>query len=225
MVATLCSTLEPRADAARPAAAGRLARHRHMAIGLARCRRCWRKATRTTGSARRSSCGCRRRRGVAGAVRLDRTDQRNVRCSICACCRGAISASARWPTSCSAFALYGSVYLLPLYLSRIQGYNSEQIGMVLAWTGLPQLVLIPLRAAADEARRRARLLVGARLRAVRRQLLHERPHDRRLCRRPAVRAEYRARGRPGPGAGAAVRHRDRRHRARERRLGLGACST
>ena len=37
-------------------------------------------------------------------------------------------------------ALYGSA----LYLSRIQGYNSEQIGMVLAWTGLPQLALIPL---------------------------------------------------------------------------------
>jgi DHA2 family multidrug resistance protein len=41
-------------------------------------------------------------------------------------------------------ALYGSVYVLPVYLSRIQGYNSEQIGMVLAWTGLPQLALIPL---------------------------------------------------------------------------------
>jgi len=41
-------------------------------------------------------------------------------------------------------ALYGSVFILPLYLSRTQGYNSEQIGMVLAWTGLPQLVLIPL---------------------------------------------------------------------------------
>src|SRR3954462_3486277 len=41
-------------------------------------------------------------------------------------------------------ALYGSVYVLPVYLSRIQGYNAEQIGMVLAWTGLPQLVLIPL---------------------------------------------------------------------------------
>ena len=42
------------------------------------------------------------------------------------------------------FALYGSVYILPSYLARIQGYNSEQIGMVLAWTGLPQLLLIPL---------------------------------------------------------------------------------
>jgi DHA2 family multidrug resistance protein len=41
-------------------------------------------------------------------------------------------------------ALYGSVYVLPVYLSRIQGYNAEQIGMVLAWTGLPQLLLIPL---------------------------------------------------------------------------------
>jgi DHA2 family multidrug resistance protein len=41
-------------------------------------------------------------------------------------------------------ALYGSVYVLPVYLSRIQGYDAEQIGMVLAWTGLPQLLLIPL---------------------------------------------------------------------------------
>jgi DHA2 family multidrug resistance protein len=41
-------------------------------------------------------------------------------------------------------ALYGSVFILPVYLSRMQGYNAEQIGMVLAWTGLPQLVLIPL---------------------------------------------------------------------------------
>jgi len=41
-------------------------------------------------------------------------------------------------------ALYGSVYILPVYLSRMQGYNAEQIGMVLAWTGLPQLVLIPM---------------------------------------------------------------------------------
>jgi DHA2 family multidrug resistance protein len=41
-------------------------------------------------------------------------------------------------------ALYGSVFILPVYLSRIQGYNAEQIGMVLAWTGLPQLVLLPM---------------------------------------------------------------------------------
>src|SRR5215813_872775 len=41
-------------------------------------------------------------------------------------------------------ALYGSVYVLPVYLARVQGYNAEQIGAVLAWTGLPQLLLIPL---------------------------------------------------------------------------------
>ncbi|VIO68368.1 MDR family MFS transporter [Bradyrhizobium ivorense] len=41
-------------------------------------------------------------------------------------------------------ALYGSVFILPQYLARIQGYNAEQIGLVLAWTGLPQLLLIPL---------------------------------------------------------------------------------
>jgi DHA2 family multidrug resistance protein len=42
------------------------------------------------------------------------------------------------------FALFGTVYLLPAYLGEVQRYNAEQIGAVLAWTGLPQLVLIPL---------------------------------------------------------------------------------
>jgi DHA2 family multidrug resistance protein len=41
------------------------------------------------------------------------------------------------------FALFGSVYILPAYLGQAQGYNAEQIGNVLAWTGLPQLLLIP----------------------------------------------------------------------------------
>ena len=42
------------------------------------------------------------------------------------------------------FALYGSVYLLPEYLTATQHFDSEQIGEVMAWVGLPQLVLIPL---------------------------------------------------------------------------------
>jgi DHA2 family multidrug resistance protein len=42
------------------------------------------------------------------------------------------------------FALFGSIYLLPAYLGQVQRYNAEQIGAVLAWTGLPQLILIPL---------------------------------------------------------------------------------
>jgi MFS transporter, DHA2 family, multidrug resistance protein len=42
------------------------------------------------------------------------------------------------------FALFGTVYILPQYLGQAQRYNAEQIGNVLAWTGLPQLILIPL---------------------------------------------------------------------------------
>jgi len=42
------------------------------------------------------------------------------------------------------FALYASAYLLPQYLAVTQGLDSEQAGEVIAWTGLPQLVLIPL---------------------------------------------------------------------------------
>jgi MFS transporter, DHA2 family, multidrug resistance protein len=41
------------------------------------------------------------------------------------------------------FALYGAAYLLPQYLANAQGYDSQQIGSVMAWTGLPQLVIIP----------------------------------------------------------------------------------
>ncbi len=40
--------------------------------------------------------------------------------------------------------LYGSIYILPLYLSQVQGYNAMQIGEVIAWSGIPQLFLIPL---------------------------------------------------------------------------------
>jgi DHA2 family multidrug resistance protein len=42
------------------------------------------------------------------------------------------------------FALYASAFLLPEYLAVAQGFNSEQIGEVIAWTGLPQLLIIPL---------------------------------------------------------------------------------
>lgn len=39
---------------------------------------------------------------------------------------------------------YGSMFVLPAYLARVQGYDARQIGEVLAWSALPQLVLIPL---------------------------------------------------------------------------------
>lgn len=41
------------------------------------------------------------------------------------------------------FGLYGSGYLLSVYLTTSHGYSAEQIGAVLMWTGLPQLVIIP----------------------------------------------------------------------------------
>jgi DHA2 family multidrug resistance protein len=37
----------------------------------------------------------------------------------------------------------GSTYVIPLYCAQIQGYNAEQIGYVVMWSGLPQLVLFP----------------------------------------------------------------------------------
>jgi DHA2 family multidrug resistance protein len=41
------------------------------------------------------------------------------------------------------FALYGSAYLLPQYLAVAQGFDAQQSGEVMAWTGLPQLLVIP----------------------------------------------------------------------------------
>jgi len=43
----------------------------------------------------------------------------------------------------TGLALYGTVYILPLYLSRVQGYNASQIGEVQMWMGLPQLAILP----------------------------------------------------------------------------------
>jgi DHA2 family multidrug resistance protein len=42
------------------------------------------------------------------------------------------------------FALYGSAYLLPQYLAVSQGFDAQQAGEVMAWTGYPQLIVIPL---------------------------------------------------------------------------------
>ena len=57
------------------------------------------------------------------------------------------------------FALYGSTYLLPQYLAVSQGFDAQQSGEVMAWTGLPQLLIIPF---VPRLMRRldSRLLVG-----------------------------------------------------------------
>jgi MFS transporter, DHA2 family, multidrug resistance protein len=41
-------------------------------------------------------------------------------------------------------SMYGWIYIVPLYLARMQGYDAEQIGTVLIWIGLPQLAILPL---------------------------------------------------------------------------------
>jgi DHA2 family multidrug resistance protein len=57
------------------------------------------------------------------------------------------------------FALYAVAYLLPQYLAVTQGFDAEQSGEVVAWTGLPQLLVIPLVPLLMK-RIEARILVG-----------------------------------------------------------------
>jgi DHA2 family multidrug resistance protein len=38
----------------------------------------------------------------------------------------------------------GSTYVIPLYCAQIQGYNAEQIGWVVMWSGIPQLFVFPM---------------------------------------------------------------------------------
>ena len=42
--------------------------------------------------------------------------------------------------------LYGSSFLLPLYLGQIAGYSPMQIGQVIMWAGLPQMFIMPFAA-------------------------------------------------------------------------------
>ncbi|MFA5958462.1 DHA2 family efflux MFS transporter permease subunit [Hyphomicrobium sp.] len=69
-------------------------------------------------------------RSAAPAVRLRLLAQRNL-------------GLGTFANTLVGFALFGSVYVLPAYLDAVQGYNAEQIGLVLAWSGMPQLFIIP----------------------------------------------------------------------------------
>ena len=144
MVTTLYLHAGAPADAARPAARRRLVRHRHhggrprRAAGRARGRQQGRLVRLALHRQARD-----RRRGQPVAVRLNRARRREAAAPAAA----ADAAQFRLRHHRAVFlgfALFGSVYLLPAYLGQVQGYNAEQIGNVLAWTGLPQLLLIPL---------------------------------------------------------------------------------
>jgi DHA2 family multidrug resistance protein len=43
--------------------------------------------------------------------------------------------------------MYGVMYLLSLYLAQVQGYNAQQIGRTIMWSGVPQLFMMPVAAA------------------------------------------------------------------------------
>ena len=46
-------------------------------------------------------------------------------------------------SAATGMGLYGSAFLLPLYLGQIANYTPMQIGEVIAWVGLPQLFIMP----------------------------------------------------------------------------------
>lgn len=41
------------------------------------------------------------------------------------------------------FALYSSVYFLPYFLASVQRLDAQQIGQIIMWQGLPQLLILP----------------------------------------------------------------------------------
>jgi DHA2 family multidrug resistance protein len=43
--------------------------------------------------------------------------------------------------------MYGVTFLLPMYLAQVQGYNAQQIGWTIMWSGAPQLIMMPVAAA------------------------------------------------------------------------------
>jgi DHA2 family multidrug resistance protein len=61
---------------------------------------------------------------------------------------------------CLGIGLYGSVYLLPVFLGFVRRHDAFEIGIVMLVTGVAQLVAAPL-AAILESRIGARLLTGA----------------------------------------------------------------
>ena len=118
-----------------------------------RCRPCWRKATRTTGSARRSSSGLSSSppSSLALFFWIELTS-RNAAAEPAPAAAAQFRARQLRQRHPRHRAVWLGLSSCRVYLSQMQGYNSEQIGEVLAWTGLPQLVLIPLVPLPDAAR-------------------------------------------------------------------------
>ena len=116
-------------------------------------------------------------------------------------------------------ALYGSVYLIPVYLAQIQGYSPLQIGETLMWVGLPQLVLLPfvpkLMKLVDP-----RIVAAAGPRALRLQLHHQRLSRPGLWHGPVPLLEHHPRAGPAADFRAAAEHVDPGHSAERGGLGV-----
>ena len=118
------------------------------------------------------------------------------------------------------FALFGSVYILPQYLGQVQHYNAEQIGNVLAWTGLPQLMLIPLVPLLMK-RFDARYVACLGIAIFAASCFMNTTLVVRQRRRSVLPAQYRARHRPGFGHHAGQRRHHGRDRAERRGRRVG----
>jgi DHA2 family multidrug resistance protein len=122
------------------------------------------------------------------------------------------------------FALYGSAYLLPQYLAVAQGFDSEQAGEVMAWTGLPQLLVIPLVPLLMKRSTRACWSASASWSSPSAAFMNM-ELDQNYAAPAAVLAQHRQGARPGDRPDPAFRDRDARDRAGRRQAARRASST
>ena len=116
---------------------------------------------------------------------------------------------------------FGSIYVIPVYCAQIQGYNAEQIGYVVMWSGLPQLVLFPAMPFFMKRFDPRMLIVTGTLLFAASCFINVGPHPRRRH-GPAHSAAAPARRRPAAVHGAAQPDLDRRPRAARHRRRLRA---
>ena len=96
------------------------------------------------------------------------------------------------------FIILSTAYIIPTYLQVVQNYRELQVGAVLLWIALPQLLIVLPLGCASATGRRPRLVLAFGATAGRDRLSHgDRPHQdwatddflpRRSCRRSASRS-------------------------------------
>ena len=116
--------------------------------------------------------------------------------------------------------LYGVIYILPVYLGQAQGYSAFQIGTVIIWLGLPQLVIIPFIPLLMK-RFDPRKLIGFRHAFVWRQLLLHCLLQQRLFRPAASHPFAHPRSRPAIHHGPSLGSRNGGYGKRQGKRGSG----